>query len=181
MECWSNGVLERWDEVDRIAPPLHYSNTPLLRLPRESLRLQPEDAVARPRMPLLGVPIASTQANPMLAFLIDVQIIRDPGFAERFGKLEAVLDRHGVVFIRVPDEAGRRLFGDLDRKSTRLNSSHLGISYAVFFFLMIRRPPRSTLFPYTTLFRSKLEAVLDRHGVVFIRVPDEAGRRLFGD
>src|SRR5258708_18641915 len=26
-----------------------------------------------------------------------------------------------------------------------------------FFFLMIRRPPRSTLFPYTTLFRSKGE------------------------
>src|ERR1022692_3281563 len=94
----------------------------------------------------------------------------------------------------------------LDRKSTRLNSSHLVISYAVFclkkkkhhrdaarhhqagdhqaaahsahtaqghahhathhaeeaaklhvelffFFLMIGRPPRSTLFPYTTLFR----------------------------
>src|ERR1035437_5196879 len=101
---------------------------------------------------------------------------------------------------------GRRL----DRKSTRLNSSHANISYAVFclkkkttptlpphhrqhphdtatigrtpagpgrcpepasvrwashgcdrtatrcliFFLMIRRPPRSTLFPYTTLTRS---------------------------
>src|SRR2546430_5760784 len=29
--------------------------------------------------------------------------------------------------------------------------------YFVFFFLMIRRPPRSTLFPYTTLFRSHLE------------------------
>src|SRR5579859_3484633 len=98
-----------------------------------------------------------------------------------------------------------------DRKSTRLNSSHSQISYAVFclkkkkkkkstltepkkkkqdtihnitlfsiiamlyvasafsfvrfdlflylfffFFLMIRRPPRSTLFPYTTLFRSVL-------------------------
>src|SRR3990167_7074549 len=50
-----------------------------------------------------------------------------------------------------------------DRKSTRLNSSHSQISYAVFFFkilcfsffLMIRRPPRSTLFPYTTLFRSR--------------------------
>src|SRR5215208_5800819 len=98
-----------------------------------------------------------------------------------------------------------------DRKSTRLNSSHVAISYAVFclkkkkhdvtvrdlsllinctcpaagdqdfvgvlrldrtncflvcgavvlllrvlfFFLMIRRPPRSTLFPYTTLFRSR--------------------------
>src|ERR1039457_7363568 len=26
--------------------------------------------------------------------------------------------------------------------------------YSVHFFLMIRRPPRSTLFPYTTLFRS---------------------------
>src|SRR3712207_7087085 len=30
------------------------------------------------------------------------------------------------------------------------------------FFLMIRRPPRSTLFPYTTLFRSLLEGVLHR-------------------
>src|ERR1039457_6105939 len=103
----------------------------------------------------------------------------------------------------------------LDRKSTRLNSSHLVISYAVFclkkkktledsgshvggglrlgwmlaawmasaarsepssatagalspywpcgsvffFFLMIRRPPRSTLFPYTTLFRSVVSAM----------------------
>src|SRR5438552_18786880 len=28
--------------------------------------------------------------------------------------------------------------------------------YFIFFFLMIRRPPRSTLFPYTTLFRSML-------------------------
>src|ERR1039458_3341452 len=87
------------------------------------------------------------------------------------------------------DAGGRALLRlDGDRKSTRLNSSHLGISYAVFclkkknlrhkdlffysgsffvlmvpslnlrymciFFLMIRRPPRSTLFPYTTLFRS---------------------------
>src|SRR5260221_6521273 len=28
--------------------------------------------------------------------------------------------------------------------------------FLLFFFLMIRRPPRSTLFPYTTLFRSSL-------------------------
>src|SRR2546426_1585156 len=28
--------------------------------------------------------------------------------------------------------------------------------FSSFFFLMIRRPPRSTLFPYTTLFRSPL-------------------------
>src|SRR6202789_4673895 len=33
----------------------------------------------------------------------------------------------------------------------------------VFFFLMIRRPPRSTLFPYTTLFRS-VRTVVD-HGL----------------
>src|SRR3712207_6954143 len=30
----------------------------------------------------------------------------------------------------------------------------LFMSCSLFFFLMIRRPPRSTLFPYTTLFRS---------------------------
>src|SRR5256886_7059498 len=34
----------------------------------------------------------------------------------------------------------------------------------LFFFLMIRRPPRSTLFPYTTLFRSRLA-----HGVGLLR------------
>src|SRR3712207_7491205 len=34
---------------------------------------------------------------------------------------------------------------------------HLFCYVLLFFFLMIRRPPRSTLFPYTTLFRSKLE------------------------
>src|SRR5256885_13246370 len=35
------------------------------------------------------------------------------------------------------------------------------MSFCLFFFLMIRRPPRSTLFPYTTLFRS--DAALRRH------------------
>src|SRR5476649_1221231 len=97
-----------------------------------------------------------------------------------------------------PTDAPRPSAADReDRKSTRLNSSHTVISYAVFclkkknnnaaaeqrdlaaaavaashrlavdggveegrqagrgafLFLMIRRPPRSTLFPYTTLFR----------------------------
>src|SRR5258708_36128929 len=33
--------------------------------------------------------------------------------------------------------------------------SNTHLSY-FFFFLMIRRPPRSTLFPYTTLFRSRV-------------------------
>src|SRR3712207_7081101 len=31
-----------------------------------------------------------------------------------------------------------------------------------FFFLMIRRPPRSTLFPYTTLFRSRIKVLISR-------------------
>src|SRR5437773_2203511 len=65
-----------------------------------------------------------------------------------------------------------------DRKSTRLNSSHITISYAVFclkkkkkqqthsttciplfFSLMTLRSPRSTLFPYTTLFRSRSNVI----------------------
>src|SRR5947208_13857303 len=33
---------------------------------------------------------------------------------------------------------------------------------STFFFLMIRRPPRSTLFPYTTLFRSTAAGLLER-------------------
>src|SRR6266542_5092329 len=43
------------------------------------------------------------------------------------------------------------------------------VSYLVtfFFFLMIRRPPRSTLFPYTTLFRSRRFRASERdHGDV---------------
>src|SRR3712207_8298384 len=35
-----------------------------------------------------------------------------------------------------------------------------------FFFLMIRRPPRSTLFPYTTLFRSSCHDVRARSAAV---------------
>src|SRR5215210_8560605 len=36
--------------------------------------------------------------------------------------------------------------------------SFLLFLFCSFFFLMIRRPPRSTLFPYTTLFRSRPRA-----------------------
>src|SRR6266481_8642500 len=36
-----------------------------------------------------------------------------------------------------------------------LRVAMLLLAFLVFFFLMIRRPPRSTLFPYTTLFRSR--------------------------
>src|SRR5256885_12298714 len=37
-------------------------------------------------------------------------------------------------------------------------------SVLFFFFLMIRRPPRSTLFPYTTLFRSHIVRRAEIHG-----------------
>src|SRR3712207_8938314 len=36
-----------------------------------------------------------------------------------------------------------------------------------FFFLMIRRPPRSTLFPYTTLFRSRAMGICSLRDLLF--------------
>src|SRR5438034_2579255 len=39
---------------------------------------------------------------------------------------------------------------------------------SLFFFLMIRRPPRSTLFPYTTLFRSQM--TLEIADLKFVRL-----------
>src|SRR5438874_10776585 len=43
----------------------------------------------------------------------------------------------------------------------------------VFFFLMIRRPPRSTLFPYTTLFRSPYALCFSRISLwTYIRQTD---------
>src|SRR5258708_33791709 len=45
-----------------------------------------------------------------------------------------------------------------------------------FFFLMIRRPPRSTLFPYTTLFRSRRQA--PEHPLLLARAQPACGRRL---
>src|SRR5256885_12726165 len=48
---------------------------------------------------------------------------------------------------------------------------------STFFFLMIRRPPRSTLFPYTTLFRSvhdNASRQLHRHAGILLG--DERGR-----
>src|SRR5438876_5792647 len=60
--------------------------------------------------------------------------------------------------------------------------------FVLFFFLMIRRPPRSTLFPYTTLFRSSKEdlvedvadlgVVLDDQDVALWHVRDRKSTRL---
>src|SRR5256885_12260903 len=49
---------------------------------------------------------------------------------------------------------------------------------AIFFFLMIRRPPRSTLFPYTTLFRSQRFAkgmTFDQY-VAYVATPENLKR-----
>src|SRR3712207_8524296 len=61
--------------------------------------------------------------------------------------------------------------------------SHLSSHF--FFFLMIRRPPRSTLFPYTTLFRScqafeMLEFPHDVTGLALNLESDNVGVVLFG-
>src|SRR2546422_11725754 len=61
------------------------------------------------------------------------------------------------------------------------------VSFALFFFLMIRRPPRSTLFPYTTLFRSpalaraireELERYLTAEYATLAEIAAEARRAL---
>src|SRR5690606_42154034 len=48
------------------------------------------------------------------------------------------------------------LRGGLACASSGSLPSSAALSLCLFFFLLIRRPPRSTLFPYTTLFRSML-------------------------
>src|SRR2546429_9929924 len=53
---------------------------------------------------------------------------------------------------------------------------------SLFFFLMIRRPPRSTLFPYTTLFRSEHERERgaddpERHGCHAHGAQDDGDRK----
>src|SRR5690242_21896093 len=52
----------------------------------------------------------------------------------------------------------------------------LSFHLSLIFFLMIRRPPRSTLFPYTTLFRSAIARQADRnseHRAAEERDPDQ--------
>src|SRR5438034_2661141 len=48
--------------------------------------------------------------------------------------------------------------------------------YSFFFFLMIRRPPRSTLFPYTTLFRSPRAHAVARRKTCRTTPPVPPGR-----
>src|SRR6267142_5861302 len=53
-------------------------------------------------------------------------------------------------------ELSGRVYNDgaVDMVDVYVNAAAVDQAGKVLFFLMIRRPPRSTLFPYTTLFRS---------------------------
>src|SRR5688572_33009974 len=55
---------------------------------------------------------------------------------------------------------------------------HNHLSTLYFFFFMIRRPPRSTLFPYTTLFRSCIQALPRRADFLETAVEAHRGTRL---
>src|SRR2546426_9935212 len=59
--------------------------------------------------------------------------------------------------------------------STLFFSTSVHPLFSFFFFLMIRRPPRSTLFPYTTLFRSRLGPSRDLRRPAADRRRDRAG------
>src|SRR4249919_2603319 len=71
--------------------------------------------------------------------------------------------------------------GSPSQFSSALAAHHQTAGERCFFFLMIRRPPRSTLLPYTTLFRSKASAGCSPCCLRRIRVgmgTDGAERRL---
>src|SRR5205807_8599985 len=53
---------------------------------------------------------------------------------------------------------------------------HLFELHLFFFFLMIRPPPRSTLFPYTTLFRSAIRELFEETGVLLADLPAATAR-----
>src|SRR5690625_6265040 len=58
--------------------------------------------------------------------------MHDPGFAKDIGLDSDEMKIAAVMQIGYPEKVSQRLFSFQDRKSTRLNSSHVAISYAVF-------------------------------------------------
>src|SRR2546430_15088958 len=63
-------------------------------------------------------------------------------------------------------------------KVCRIFQKTLQSRFLFFFFLMIRRPPRSTLFPYTTLFRSIADPFAPREVGHFLPDPPDRADRV---
>src|ERR1043166_5627603 len=89
--------------------------------------------------------------------------------ASRLGQIgEVLVDRETALLVE-PGNVDELTAAMVERsEEPRLNSSHVSESRMPFFFLMIRRPPRSTLFPYTTLFRSIGEVLVDRETALLV-------------
>src|SRR5258705_13390223 len=79
--------------------------------------------------------------------------------------MKIVTQKIGIIIKRLQSVVSQRESVKNDKPTISMILSHcihqtLNSKYSTrfhsggFFFLMIRRPPRSTLFPYTTLFRS---------------------------
>src|SRR3990167_6961592 len=92
-------------------------------------------------------------------------------------------DRHpgtGRRTRRYGFQSGRHRARSEEHTSELQSQSNLVCPF--FFFLMIRRPPRSTLFPYTTLFRSyaimtDIQGPEDEHGDMDFKVAGTARDR----
>src|SRR5205814_5912840 len=83
---------------------------------------------------LLGMPVEfdapEEQRRPRATWLLSAAIICASLIA--FSNLREIVQRFGLIPAEATRLGGLTLVTSLDRKSTRLNSSHLGISYAVF-------------------------------------------------
>src|SRR5690606_20313764 len=115
--------------LTRLSPP--YSSCCICSLPvaapsrlllqhpaAEAVKRQPRGASGRPavRMRLI-----TGQSQPVAAALVDVQVERHAVMAERRRELQGILDRHGRILRRMPDERRRRVRRDARFVAQRLD------------------------------------------------------------
>src|SRR4026209_3035852 len=73
--------------------------------------------------------------------------------SRRSGAMPAARAAAASATARAPSARCRPVVGVRVSRGAQGRGARGGVGPRTFFFLMIRRPPRSTLFPYTTLFR----------------------------